>query len=321
MPTQRARSSVWWPGLSKQISDLVKRCPECAREATPNKEPFITTALPEYPWQKVGSDLFTLKGVHYLVIVDYFSRYPEVVKLSTTTSQSVIKAMKSMFARFGIPEIVVSDNGPQYSSQEFADFSKSYRFGHTTSSPHYPQSNGQAERTVKTVKKLLKDSNDPCLSLLSYRATPLPWCGISPAELLMGRQIRSDLTQTTDTLTPHWPYLSGFRARNQEFKEKQKQDYDRRHRARELPDLPDDTEVFVTTDRQPTTGRIVQAANAPRSYIVDTPSGSIRCNRSQLNPMPAASTANATSTTTRTRSPIRTRSRTGTHIAPPKRLT
>ena len=102
---------------------------------------------------------------------------------------------------------------------------------------------------------------------------------------------------------------------------KQKQDYDRRHRARELPDLPDDTEVFVTTDGQPTTGRIVQAANAPRSYIVDTPSGSIRRNRSQLNPMPATSTANATPTTTRTRSPIRTRSRTGTHIAPPKRLT
>jgi len=168
----RARSSVWWPGLSKQISDLVKCCPECAKEFTPNKEPLIPTALPEYPWQKVGSDLFTLQGVQYLVVVDYFSRYPEVVKLPTTTSQSVIKALKSMFARFGIPEIVVSDNGPQYSSQEFADFAKAYNFCHTTSSPHYPQSNGQAERTVKTVKKLLRDSTDPCLSLLSYRATP-----------------------------------------------------------------------------------------------------------------------------------------------------
>ena len=208
----------------------MKQCPECANESTPNKEPLIPTALPQYPWQKVGSNLFTLQGVQYLVVVDY-SRYLEVVKLPTTTSQSVIKALKSMFARFGIPEIVVSDNGPQYSSQEFADFAKAYNFCHTTSSPHYPQSNGQAERTVKTVKKLLRDSTDPCLSLLSYRATPLPWCGVSPAELLMGRQIRSDLPQTREKLTPQWPYLSDFRARNHEFKERQKRDFDQRHRT------------------------------------------------------------------------------------------
>ena len=193
---------------------------------------------------------------------------PGIQKLSSCQPQplSVVKALKSMFARFGIPEIVVSDNGPQYSSQEFADFAKAYNFCHTTSSPHYPQSNGQAERTVKTVKKLLRDSTDPCLSLLSYRATPLPWCGVSPAELLMGRQIRSDLPQTREKLTPQWPYLSDFRACNHEFKERQKRDFDQRHRTRELPDLPDDTAVYVTTDGQPTTGRIVRSANAPRSY-------------------------------------------------------
>ena len=299
----------------------MKQCPECANESTPNKEPLIPTALPQYPWQKVGSNLFTLQGVQYLVVVDY-SRYLEVVKLPTTTSQSVIKALKSMFAHFGIPEIVVSDNGPQYSSQEFADFAKAYNFCHTTSSPHYPQSNGQAERTVKTVKKLLRDSTDPCLSLLSYRATPLPWCGVSPAELLMGRQIRSDLPQTREKLTPQWPYLSDFRARNHEFKERQKRDFDQQHRARELPDLPDDTAVYVTMDGQPTTGRIVRSANAPRSYIVDTQSGSIRRNRSQLNAVPdtQSNTSSTGQTTTRSHSPVCTRSRTGTRIAPPERL-
>lgn len=152
-------------------------------------QPLIPTSLPDYPWQKVGSDLFTLQGINYIVIVDYFSRYPEVmvIKLQTTTSQSIIVAMKSIFSRHGIPEMVVSNNGPQYSSQEFADFAKTYQFSHVTSSPHYPPSNGHAERRVKTVKRLLKDSDDPYLSLLSYRTTPLPWCGISPAELLMGR--------------------------------------------------------------------------------------------------------------------------------------
>lgn len=103
------------------------------------------------------------------------------------TSQSVIVAMKSMFAQYGIPEFVASDNGPQYSSQEFADFAKAYGISHIRSSPYYPQGNGQVERTVKTVKGLIKDSDDPCLSLLAYRTTPLPWCGLSPAELLMGR--------------------------------------------------------------------------------------------------------------------------------------
>ena len=97
----------------------------------------------------------------------------------------------------------------------------------------------------------MKDSSDPYLALLSYHATPLPWCGNSRAELFMGRQIRSDLPQTKEKLTPQWPYLADFQALNQEFKQKQKQDFDCWHRAWELPDLdlPDDTEVFVTTGR------------------------------------------------------------------------
>ena len=75
----------------------------------------MPSELPAYPWQKVGTDLFLLNGATYVVIVDYFSRYPEVIKLASTTSRSVIVALQSTFARHGIPEIVVSDNGPQYS--------------------------------------------------------------------------------------------------------------------------------------------------------------------------------------------------------------
>ena len=280
---QRAKISVWWPGLSTQIEDWLKKCHHCAKLSKPRKEPLIPSALPVHPWQKVGTDLFVLKGTTYVVIVDYLSRYPEVIKLTSTTSQSVIAALKTTFARHGIPDTVVSDNGPQYASQEFADFAKAYSFSHITSSPHYPQSNGQVERTVKTVKKLLSDSNDPCLSLLAYRATPLPWCGYSPAELLMGRMIRSDLPQTQEALVPNWPYLSDFRKRNKEFKQKQKQDFDHRHRVKELPSLPD---VFVTTDGHNTSGRVVDTADTPRSHVVETPSGLLRRNRSQLNVVP-----------------------------------
>ena len=329
---QRAKISVWWPGISRHVEDFVRKCQYCAKHAVPRKEPLIPSTLPDYPWQKVGTDLFVLGKDTYIVTVDYFSRYPEIVKLTSTTSQCIIAALKGIFARHGIPETVVSDNGPQYSSQEFTEFAGDYSFHHVTSSPHYPQSIGQVERTVKTVKKLLSGSNDPCLSLLAYCTTPLPWCNLSPAQLLMGRQIRSDLPQVRDKLTPQWPYLNDFRVREKEFKGKQKHDFDRRHRVKELPCLPDDTEVVVTTGGQLTPGHIVEPADAPRSHVVQTSSGVIRRNRSQLNAVPnpnsqenitpldtqARSLLNPPQT--QTRNPIRTRSRTGTPVTAPDRF-
>ena len=89
---------------------------------------MIATRLPDFPWQRVGTDLFQLNGTNFLIIVDYFSRYPEVVKLRGTTSRDVIEILKSTFSRHGIPETAVSDNGPQFSSQEFRDFAKQYEF-------------------------------------------------------------------------------------------------------------------------------------------------------------------------------------------------
>ena len=180
------------------------------KTSPPRRQPMIPTELPDYPWQKVGTDLFHFKGVTYLLVVDYFSRYPEITKLTSTTSLDIINALKSTFSRYGIPEMVMSDNGPQYSSQEFRDFAKAYNFNHVTSSTHFAQSNGQAERTVQTLKKLLKESSDPHLALLIYRSTPFPWCKLSPAELLMGRRLRSNIPLLQDQLTPKWKFLDDF---------------------------------------------------------------------------------------------------------------
>ena len=141
----RASSAIWWPRLSKQLTNFIQKCPKCARECKPNKEPLLPTTLPEYPWQQVATDLFTLKGSDYLVVADYFSSYPEVIQMRPTTSLSVINTLNSVFARHGIPKTLRSDNGPQFTSREFANFADSYQFRHTTSSPHYPASNGQAE--------------------------------------------------------------------------------------------------------------------------------------------------------------------------------
>ena len=82
----RIASSVWWPGVSQQIAQTVHQCAECAKNSTPNKEPLMTSQLQEYLWHVVGTDLFEIDGTHYLLTVDYFSRYPEVTKLTSTMS-------------------------------------------------------------------------------------------------------------------------------------------------------------------------------------------------------------------------------------------
>ena len=137
----RANSSAWWPRMSDHITEMVKFCPECTKDSFQNCEPMIASSLPNYPWQIIGTDLFQHKGTTYLVVVDYFSRYPEIAKLTDTTSKGVIAALRPMFARHGIPEVLRSNNGPQYVSQEMTDFATSYGFTQVTSSQHYPRSN------------------------------------------------------------------------------------------------------------------------------------------------------------------------------------
>ena len=148
----RASSSVWWPGVSTAVERFVQACPVCLKTTSPSREPLIGTPLPNYPWEQIAADLFELKGIDYLLVVDYFSRFVEVVKLNTTTSSSVISSLKPMFARFGIPAVLVMDNGPQFASKKMVEFSETYGFRHVTTSPHYPQANGLAERMVRTVK-------------------------------------------------------------------------------------------------------------------------------------------------------------------------
>ena len=104
----------------------------------------------------------------------------------------MIRHLKSIFARHGIPEEVISDNGPQYSSKLFSEFAMSYNFHHQTSSPRYPQANGAAERAVQTIKFLLLKNDDPYLAMLAYRSTSLE-NGYSPAQLSMGRNLRTTL--------------------------------------------------------------------------------------------------------------------------------
>ena len=315
----RAKLSVWWPRISGEIERYIKQCSICSKHFKNRKEPLIPTPLPEYPWQKVASDLFQLNKYTYIVVTDYYSQYPEVSRLRDTTSKGVICYLKGIFGRWGIPEILISDNGPQFKSQEFSDFAKTYEFKHVTSSPMYPQSNGLAERSVQTVKRLLRKSDDPNLALLSYRSTPLPWCNCSPAQLIMGRSPRSNIPIAKEKLIPKWEYLKEFECVEEKFKERQKRDFDCHHRVQNLPDLQEDSSVWITSGDHPTPGVVRSAlSDVPRSYVVQTDTATVRRNRQHLS---LNTEANDSTPDSSARSPIMTRSRTGTAINPPERYT
>ena len=132
---------------------------------------------------------------------------------------------------------------------------------------------------VQTLKSLIGKSSDPYLALLAYRSTPLPWCGLSPAQLLMGRPLRTDVPQLPANLTPEWSYLPEFWEKDRMEKLKQKANYDRRHRVR---DLSEDESVWVHTRNRTGPGRVITSADAPRSYVVETESGDIRRNRAHI---------------------------------------
>ncbi|UYV66753.1 K02A2.6-like [Cordylochernes scorpioides] len=215
---ERAKGSVWWPRITSEIEEMVRTCPMCIEERTNRHQPLLPSELPNCPWEKVGVDLFTLKGQNYLLITDYYSRYPEIARLEDMTSASVIVHCKSIFARHGIPLEVRSDNGPQFGSL-FKEFAHDNGFTHVTSSPRYPQSNGFIDSFVKIVKERISKSKDPYLALLAYRATPLA-NGFSPAELSMGRRVRTTIPTPTKQHQP--PNLKNLKKQEAIQREKQK---------------------------------------------------------------------------------------------------
>ena len=145
---QRVREVVYWPLLNSEIKDYVSNCSACnTLQPSQTREPLIVHEIPERPWSKVATNLFSFNGDNFLVIVDYFSNYIEMEKLRSQTSPAVINVLKTIFALHGIPDTVVSDNGPAYASEEFSKFAATWEFHHVTTSPHYH--NPMARRRVQ----------------------------------------------------------------------------------------------------------------------------------------------------------------------------
>ncbi|CAK1598860.1 unnamed protein product [Parnassius mnemosyne] len=233
--------------------------------------------------RQVGSDLFEYRKTYYLILVDYYSSFVEVKKLENITSQVVIRSMKEIFSRHGIPEILISDNGTQYSSREFKQFSTDWGFTQFTSSPNYPQANGKSERAVQTVKSLLikayKGNSDFELALLNYRNTPRHGLDF-PAQLLMGRRLRCKLPVCAELLKPQVADPSQFKTMLQ--KQQQSKMYYDKH-CRTLPKLDIGVEVICIDGKKRTRATVIDQGDTPRSYVIQNELGRrIRRNRRHL---------------------------------------
>ncbi|KAF7643587.1 hypothetical protein LDENG_00236830 [Lucifuga dentata] len=282
--------SVWWPGIGQDITEMVKTCEFCLRnKPTQRKEPLITAPLPNGPWQKIAADICEQDGKQYLVVIDYYSRDIEIAHFPSITSQQAIAHLKVMFVRWGIPLQLITDNGTQFVSAEFKQFSESYNFAHTTSSPHYPQANGEAERSVATVKRIISQL-DPQLALMSYRATPITATRLSPAQLIIGRQIRTTVLILPQQLQPSPTDYNEVQQKDQQAKRDYRFFYNRRHSVRPLSELQPGQCVSVKLDGKKgwkSPAKIIATTPEPRSYFVQREQGMVtRRNRRHIQEMP-----------------------------------
>ena len=250
------------------MKQKVRNCSVCEKERKYPPELLIPSKLPDYSGKKVGMDLFELKGHTYLIIIDYYSRWIEVSLLQKTTSGSIVNNCKSVFSWNGIPELVISDNGPQFTSKEFLDFSNRFGFVHLTSSPHHTQGNGKAERAVQTIKNLLKKASDSYIALLNYRSTPLQY-GKSPAELFMKRKLRTQIPTISAKYRFCLYNAEKYKSIDAKIKERQKK---KRISTSviELEEQPVWVNILKTTQAK------VEKSLSPMSVPVKTDSGLLR---------------------------------------------
>ena len=290
---QLARDSVYWPKINEQIENQCKKCDACQLHQQPNvKQPLIPHSMPDYPWQSIATDLFEIDGQAFLLTVDRYSKYPLVDHMPTpVSSQAITVKIKAYCAQFGRPDVIISDNGPQYTGEAFKRFTREWNINHTTSSPRYPQSNGFIERQVKYLKplirKAMKCKEDIQLALLNVRATLLDANMPSPAELMFGRAITK--------LIPHRSEPGPVAQRDWLHNKQQqiKSYYDKSARKTDLAPMYVGQEVRILDKVSKTwcPGTITRKCAEPRSYMVQTPNGNeLRRNRSHLREMSANAT-------------------------------
>ena len=201
----RAAHCIYWPGLDAAIRNFKNTCPNCMKHAPSQPaEPLVLTPSPEWPFQQICMDYFSIEKHEYLSVVDRYSGWICVYhfKPGGANSTELIKLCRDLFTTYGAPEELSSDGGPQFIATSFQTFLKYWGINHRISSTSYPQSNGRAELGVKSAKRIIRDNVSPDGSLhneqaakaiLQYRNTPLPDLNLSPAQILFHRQLRDSI--------------------------------------------------------------------------------------------------------------------------------
>ena len=203
-----ARCYVWWPGIDKDVEQCVKLCDPCQQnQKSPPVIPLHPWSWPTKPWTRVHIDYAgPFMGRMFLLIIDAHSKWLEVHPTTMTTSAATITLLRKSFATFGLPEVVVSDNASNFTSEEFETFLRKNGVKHVRTPPYHPASNGLVERAVQTfksgMKKLTEGSVETKVSrfLFKYRLTPQSSTGISPSELMFGRRLHSLLDNIRPSL-------------------------------------------------------------------------------------------------------------------------
>ncbi len=212
-----ARASVWWPAIDLEIEEMVRGCNSCIlseKGRQPDQPQLQPTPWPTTPWQHLQLDIcgpFITAPPHEqlaIMLQDLHSKWTEVCLSAHATTADVIKALGIHFDKFGLPAKVTTDNGPQFAGHEFAQYLEARGIEHAKTSFYHPQANGGIERWNRVFKDGLKTGMADGLSFKEaarkavavYRTIPHAATGMSPAELMLGRRIR-----TTWDVKPHPP--------------------------------------------------------------------------------------------------------------------
>ena len=203
---KRARKSFYWPGMKNEVTQMINDCEPCQiyRDSQPEEEikPFPPTTE---PMQLVGTDLFSYAGHQHCLMADAFTGMIFVKRLKRETSSAIIHVLDSWFRLLGLPQVILSDNGPCYGSDTFREYCEANHIRHVTSSPGHPRSNGLSEANVSSAKLLLKRCTTYEVfekKLLELNSTPRHGENASPAELFFGRTIRANMPVLANVYNP-----------------------------------------------------------------------------------------------------------------------
>ena len=278
---QLVREKVWFPGIDKDVEHVIRDCLPCQAVTNRNQmEPLRSSDLPKAPWEEVSVDFLgpIPTGEYLLVVMDDYSRFPEVEVVTSTSSSCVIPKLDCIFARQGVPLIVKSDNGPPFNGEEFKKFASYLGFKHRRITPLWPRANGEVEHFMGPLSKVLRTAKIEHKNwrqelygfLRQYRATPHTTTGVSPAEALNGRKLHTTIPEVKQPTIDLKKQHAKIKQNDFERKQKAKAYWDKCNHAQDSEIKINDT-VLV---KQNKTNKLSSVFN-PEPMIVTNRNGTM----------------------------------------------